>query len=1048
MEYVDLIKRQIDGIIKKSAKQPTGRQYFDTTLFRNLKNNISIVAKLEGLPDVDGDKLFEYYETAVSEWLSTNPIEVEQASSIVKEGYESWLNKERVDCIKWHYTDRYIRMLKEKGRAKDVIRGIEHSTQDILSKMGDPKAKAFYSQGLVVGSVQSGKTENFNGVINRAVDAGYKMIIVLSGIMDDLRIQTQKRIELDVVGEGIIDERTNANGPKGVGLITNFFQRPDIENDKIQSITSHKSDFSRALADANFNVNFLNILVCKKNVSILKNLLLWLKDNPRRESIPLLIIDDEADNASLNNQGHKGKEYASRINKQLRALLAQFERKTYLGYTATPFANVLQDRNEAPKSKLIEKVKIDGETIEKEFPLVPNIFPEDFIVLLDSPSNYVGAKHIFETLEPINNDLKQKIPLYVAIHDNIEAFPSRVYENNRGELVGIHNYRTKEEFEHSDLVSTFGTYAFYKSETSATTRHDDYPKALPKSLKDAVACFIISIAIRDYRKPKMQHSNFFNPHNTMLVHVSRFIPWQNKTKKLLKDYCSDIQKKLLSDNPESDDSVYSYFKSIWYKHYARIIEDICNYLPDGYEDPFMSPLSFVSIKHRLIDAIEGLGVKVLNSSRDGEKLSYTDNNPQKVIAVGGNRLSRGFTLEGLSINYFCRQTNYSDTLLQMGRWFGYRPGYLDCCKIFTTDESIESFDLTTKTIEELEGEFRKMADSPKKNPSNFALRVRKHPGALRVTRPSILKNATTVKWSYQDTLVQTPKFDVTKAALDSSWTTFQDCIVKNRRFLPELNQGFIVSEKKAGADEIANFVEKIKNLDSVTRKSLARYIKLCSDKGKLSEWTIAIKATGQGQNLDKAKTGLQRTVNLVVRKGPDKRNSLLRDDFISKCIFRSSGRSANIITGGKDLAISLSDDKIEFAENSFRKNKKNALLMKHPDWSEAKAEAKAIKTNIPEHVYREKIEETEGVLLIYLIDPKEVFFRSDDDSDTELRDIATKEEIDLEKPLVGYAIGIPPIQDDNSGEYLQSDIDIIEEDEIIDDEDSELPEEFLTHNEL
>ena len=1046
MRYVELIQRHINGHIKNTDTTPSSRHYFSRDLFLQLKPNIELVAGLEGLPVVDKEKLFEYFENATSEWLSNNPIEIEPASSLDREGYTSWLTEERNEQIDWNYTDRYIRLLEKKGRAEDIIKSVKASTYDILGKIGDPQSTAFYCKGLVVGNVQSGKTENFNGVINRAIDAGYRLVIVLSGIMEDLRRQTQKRLESDVVGEGILDERTNTSGQKGVGDITNFFQRKDLNVEPINSITSYKSDFSKSLADANFNVKFLNVLVCKKNISILKNLLLWLQDNPGCKRIPLLLIDDEADNASLNNLGAKGREYASKVNGYIRALLALFECKTYLGYTATPFANVLQDRNEAPQINLIIKTKINRALTEREFSQVPNIFPDDFIVLLNSPSNYVGAKHIFETLEPLNNKSGQKLPLFVKIRDALEAFPSRLWENDDYELVGIPNYKSREEFDSSDLVRTFGNWSTYRSETNPSTRNDDFPRALPKSLKDAVACFIISIAIRDYRRPHMQHSKFFNQHNTMLVHVSRFITWQNRTKKLIIDYHSDIQRALLSDNPKSDDSIYSYFETIWYRYYAEIIEDISTHLPEGYDDPYMAPLSFSAIKNRLLDAIDGVEIKALNSSREGDKLTYEAQTPQKVIVVGGNRLSRGFTLEGLTINYFCRETNYSDTLLQMGRWFGYRLGYLDCCKIFTTEDAIERFDLTTKTIEELEGEFRKM-EHLRKTPSNFVLRVRKHPNTLKITRPSILKNAVTVQWSYQDSLEQTYKIDVSKGALNEGWETFQNYIVKDRRFLPGLNQGFMVAEKTDAVD-ITSIITKIKNFDKDTRNAIVRYIKLCNKQPsrKLINWTIAVKATGRGQLLDKSISGLPDNLKMAVRKGPSAKDNL-REDFIKKRKFRTSGRSANFISQ-KDLSILLTDDEIRIVEESYRREKKENLLRKHTDWTEAQAEDKAQETSIPERVYREQIPETDGVLLIYLIDPKEVFLRSDDGSDTELREIAEEEQIDLNKPIVGYALGIPPIEDDPSGDYLQGDNGIPEEEEQLEDEDSELPEDRLSDNEI
>ncbi|MBK6902025.1 MAG: hypothetical protein IPH04_04205 [Saprospirales bacterium] len=215
----------------------------------------------------------------------------------------------------------------------------------------------------------------------------------------------------------------------------------DSSISQVISITSSKSDFKKSLLDADFSLNHTNILVCKNNVSVLRNLIVWLHDyleeNKDQHDIPLLILDDEADNASLNNEGKRGREYASKTNGHIRALLALFKRKTYLGYTATPFANILADRNDAPENNWIVKYKVRGQAEEKALQRVDNLFPDDFIVLLNPPTNYVGAKQIFETTKPIDNKVELKIPLVELVDDNIEHFPDKVYSPSNGELVGV-----------------------------------------------------------------------------------------------------------------------------------------------------------------------------------------------------------------------------------------------------------------------------------------------------------------------------------------------------------------------------------------------------------------------------------------------------------------------------------------------------------------------------------------------------------------------------------------------------------------------------------
>mgnify|MGYP003862820761 CR=1 FL=1 len=497
MNYINLFKNRIK---KEVTSEMTIADV--SLLFERIKNDISRAGDLIGLPKVDEITLKNYFETAKKEYLSVNTIDPGISHSLTKDGFVSWLTETRENDIDWDYTERYFKYLLKTGRSQKVIDETRRSSMSIIKKIADPKSKnSIYSKGLVVGAVQSGKTGNFNAVINRSIDSGYGLVIVLSGIMEDLRSQTQKRIESDVIGEGR-DIDTNTVGKKGAGEIERFGLLGNSLVNQVKSITSSKSDFNRALLDADFSLNDVNVLVCKKNVSVLRNLIIWLHDyldgNKERHNIPLLILDDEADNASLNNLGAKGRDYASKTNSQIRALLALFNIKTYLGYTATPFANVLQDRNSVSNKKHIEKYKLKGEQVEKELNRVGNIFPDDFIELLDPPSNYVGAKQIFETIAPFENatDDNEKIPLLApAVSDYINDFPPRVYKDDPN--IGIENI-TKDEWDdrygytgHLD----FDTWSEYKNKTRASKKDDLFPKKIPESLKDAIKCFVLATII-------------------------------------------------------------------------------------------------------------------------------------------------------------------------------------------------------------------------------------------------------------------------------------------------------------------------------------------------------------------------------------------------------------------------------------------------------------------------------------------------------------------------------------------------------------------------
>lgn len=1045
MNYIDLFKNRI----KQEVIKCNGNKEFVESLFNSIKADISNAGSLIGLVIVDELTLESYFKIAKNEYLSVYPIDPGISHSLTKKDFKTWLNDERETNINWDYSDRYFKYLLKTGRSQKVVDETSRSSLSIIKKIADPKSKnAVYHKGLVVGAVQSGKTGNFNAVINRAIDSGYVMVIVLSGIMEDLRSQTQKRIETDVIGEGV-DDSNQGSGKKGVGEIRRFGQLGDSSVIQVKSITSEQKDFGKTTKELDFTLNDKYVLVCKKNVSVLRNLIVWLHDSletgKEKHNIPLLILDDEADNASLNNLGAKGREYASKTNAQIRALLGLFNIKTYLGYTATPFANVLQDRNEIPIEKYIEKYKFKGESVEKELSLEGNIFPDDFIELLDPPSNYIGAKQIFETINSIENstDENEKIPLVAkAVDDYIDDFPSRIYENEDGYIIGIENFANIEEWEnkngHSGYLE-FDSFKEYKRDTRAANKNDDFPKKLPESLKDAVKCFILSLAIRESRIPHMEKSELFQRHNTMLIHISRFTVWQNTTKKLLVEYVEKLISDINSDNVASKDSIYFELKNIWYRDYAHIVENIKTYLPTGYEDEFMTPIVYDSLKKFLPEAVKGIEIKAINSLTK-EKLEYPKNNPKKIIAVGGNRLSRGFTLEGLTINYFIRTTNYSDALLQMGRWFGYRPGYLDCCKIFTSQESLDKFNSTTKCIEELEVEFKKMEEQDK-DPRSFALRVKKHPGTLQITRPSILKNAKEVKWSYEDQLEMTTRFKVGKEHIENTWNNFKKNIAP--RFNSVKNE--LLTFSTNGEEIIDILKNQYNNFDIDRINQISMFINLCNEKGLLNNWTIALKVTSNSEPINSSilniNPNLIEKVQLAQRSGPNK-NEDDKKSFLKDKIFKASGKNANIISANTDLAILLSEKEKEEARNKFYLYKAKELQKKDKSLSDSEAEkiAKKSKT-IPERYYREKMSEEQGLLIIYLFDSNYAFNQKGKNSTEsglkeEFFDFINNEEIDLNIPLVGYALGFPPMKDAPGGTYMQGDYDLTDDEgeEIGDDE--------------
>ena len=726
-----------------------------------------------------------------------------------------------------------------------------------------------------------------------------------------------------------------------------------------------------------------------------------------------------------------------------------------MGYTATPFANILADRNDAPENNWIVKYKVRGQTEEKALQRVDNLFPDDFIVLLNPPTNYVGAKQIFETTKPIDNKAELKIPLVELVDDNIEHFPDKVYFSNDGELVGVLKIKNQNDWNEKigqfNSYLDFADYREYRTQTRSSRTGDGFPRRLPDSIKESILCFILSIAIRESRKPAMVNSTMFNPHNSMLIHISRYTLWQNSLKDLIDFYIRDLQSSLQLDDPSNPSSIFATFERIWFKYYSTIIEHVSDYLPKGYDDEFLKPISYETIKNNfLTDAIKGIEVKAVNSST-GDKLVYPRNTPKKYIAIGGNRLSRGFTLEGLSINYFIRSTDYSDALLQMGRWFGYRPGYLDCCKLFITRDSMEKYDLVTRTIEELEVEFRKMEDKDR-TPRNFVIRVKKHPGTLKITRPAILKDVVHVNWSYQDELVQTAKFNIRKEKIEKVFSDFKKNIGTKFQFEPifkndKNNPSFLIAET-----DIESMIQVLKlenNFEADICDSIVRFLELCKSKDKLKKWTIAIKATGDANPseakgiLSKAESGLPYPIGLTIRRGPkdEQASKKYRDGFLENKMFTASGKSANIISSGLDFSILLNETQIAAAENEFIDDRRKYYQKKYPEWSEQRVNEQAEKVTIPERVYREKMSDQEGLLVVYILDSYYIFRQEKGAvEDTKMKALVESEAIDLNIPLIGYAIGFPQIEPDPGGEYVHGDYGIDEqEEEEVSEEDSVLP---------
>lgn len=599
-------------------------------------------------------------------------------------GHEPWLTEEHKAATKWPYWQRYRRfMLEREMKPVGVVNKVDEITDRILARMESPARQGAWSiRGLVVGSVQSGKTANYVGVINKAIDAGYKFIVVLAGVHSTLRRQTQIRIDETVWG---VDSRTgktlNSGNGFGVGSLN------PITNPLVHMLTAASHDFATGKAKSS-GVRLGGdpvILVVKKNKKILSNLCDWLyqvnsvpmpgqSDETKRwiPNCPTLIIDDEADNASINTSN----DGLTAINAAIVRLIETFEKAAYIGYTATPYANLYIDMSDRR-----------------------NIYPRNFIVNIKAPPNYIGVDKVFgvDGDPDVGIEGRDPLPIVRPIGDFEDLIPPK---------------------HKSDFV----------------------PTGLPESLQVAIKAFVLSSAVRTVRRNK---GVSLNKHNSMLVHVSHYTAAINAfadlirhTKDQLKDACDAGDRGFLDD-----------MKSVWKREFADVFKQ---FDPEerGVEvtwdeiEPVLSK-TLASVQVRAIHGTSGAALDYDTEQTDG----------LTVIAVGGNKLSRGLTLESLVVSYYLRTAKLYDTLMQMGRWFGYRDGYVDVCRIYTTQQLIDWYSHVALADQELRIDFDRLAESGK-SPLDYGLKVRSHPDGMRITALNKLGNSTEYDLTFAGKLVQ------------------------------------------------------------------------------------------------------------------------------------------------------------------------------------------------------------------------------------------------------------------------------------------------------
>lgn len=550
-----------------------------------------------------------------------------------------------------------------KKMSLDSIANLQKSCQWILNHLLDDTRKYGEVKGLVTGSVQSGKTANMEGLISMAADYDWNFFIILSGTIDNLRKQTRDRFRNDL-----------KNSEGGVLWTVLDFTAEDKKfvagELKLNSLSGSKNFANRYLT------------VCLKNKKRLESLIEWLYSDPNRTNkLRIVVIDDEADQASINTADITPEEEQERcaINQMIVNLVngkksdgtvpdVKFQSMNYISYTATPYANVL---NEGP-----------GESL----------YPKDFICTLPESHEYFGAKVIFGNEE--------------------EGCP------------GLPIIRTISSLEESELKKV----------------HNEESITLPESFKVSIAWFLCASAVmrkRGMKKPISMLVHTAAKQNYHFIVYERIQNCLSKQSEILSlcraTYESEIRS-VTAEDIRAANPKYGFLNELDedYPDFFEIEPEIVELLSDirniGLGDD--KKLEYGAGVHLCVDnckankeAEEGTYLRIVYPT--DKQLAEMDKAPVFLV-IGGNTLARGLTIEGLVCTYFARNTNLADTLMQMARWFGYRRGYELLQRIWMTDSVLKKFEALTKIDMDLKREVERFMEKGV-SPSKFGPRIRNIP---------------------------------------------------------------------------------------------------------------------------------------------------------------------------------------------------------------------------------------------------------------------------------------------------------------------------------
>jgi hypothetical protein len=665
------------------------------------------------------DALIERYEAHVGEVM-----ELESPAYMRDGRMITWYTGPRPSDVCW---PALRAQLASDGFDDDALDALDTSSTRIVSLLHHPQTAEFRTKGLVIGHVQSGKTTNFTAVTAKAVDRGYRLVIVLAGIHNELRRQTQNRL---------VDQLVQTDPPSWLPLTTGDrdFHPPENAPAYLARHTEQRV-----------------LCVVKKNAIVLRKLIDWLATaRDQLREIPALIIDDEADQAAV---------ATATVNPLVRELLAVLPKAAYVGYTATPFANLLID------------------------PSADDLYPESFIVDLPKPPGHFGTETIFG-------------------RDPLDGEDPESYDDERIDVVRI-------------VPMTEVT------RVRPATKDDveDFVASVSGELRRAVLWFWLATAARRVR-------GMGNRHSTMLIHTSVRVSVHEAFRGPLDTLRDQIRDSL------SEPATRSELATLWTEETAKVPA-----AGMGEQEVELSEL--MSQLPEVLDASR----VILDNSNSTERLDYSGEDVV-AIAVGGNTLSRGLTLEGLVTSYFVRSATAYDTLLQMGRWFGFRRGYSDLARIWMTEDLRRYFRFIAGVEAELRTEVaRYMAEA--RTPLSLAVRIRDH-DLLNITSSAKMASAVPASSAYGGLRIQTRFY----RAQDDGWLARNEraahdlvASMGGGRTMEQADGAASVLWRGIDAAHVIQFLTdyQVHELDLDKQSELLRrYIEMRNDKELLLKWNVAI----------------------------------------------------------------------------------------------------------------------------------------------------------------------------------------------------------------